>query len=88
MIEYELMPTNGRKSFYGKAKVVANSREEALYSYGTLICSRDKASGKITRHCDDDALTQTTCTHIKSFCGLNKQQFIKATSKEDQDGTS
>lgn len=37
---YELIPTNGRKSFYGKARVmVEDNGTETLYSYDTAIIS-------------------------------------------------
>ena len=35
---YELTPTNGRKSFYGKAKVIIEDNgTETLYSYDTPL---------------------------------------------------
>lgn len=44
MKQYELKPTNGRKSFYGKAVVkVADDGTETLYSYGTPIIKRTPA---------------------------------------------
>lgn len=44
MKQYELKPTNGRKSFYGKAVVkVADDGTETLYSYGTAIIKRTPA---------------------------------------------
>ena len=70
---YELRPTDGRQSFYGKALVqVEENGEKILYSYLTKICSKDK-NGKIKR-CYD-GWTQTTGRHIKAFCGLNKKEF-------------
>ena len=40
---YELIPTNGRKSFYGKAKVqIDDNGSETLYSYDTPIIKRDR----------------------------------------------
>ena len=37
MRKYELIPADGRKSFYGKAVViVADNGTETLYSYGTI----------------------------------------------------
>ena len=39
---YELMPDNGRKSFYGKAKVIVDDNgNETLYSYDIPIIKRD-----------------------------------------------
>ena len=46
---YELIPDNGRKSFYGKAKVVIDDNgNETLYSYDTPIIKRD-VNGKLTK---------------------------------------
>lgn len=70
---YELVPLNGRKSFYGKAVVqVDKNGTETLYSYFTKICSRDK-NGNIKRFYSGWSLT--TGIHIKSFCGLTKKEF-------------
>lgn len=72
---YELMPTNGHKSFYGKAKVVIEDNgTETLYSYDTPIVSRDK-NGKLKKLYNGWSVT--TGTHIKAFCGLNKAEFQK-----------
>ena len=71
---YELIPTNGRKSFYGKAKVtVDDNGSETLYSYDTPIVRRDP-DGTLTRLWS--GWSTTTGTHIKSFCGLNKASFM------------
>lgn len=41
MKRYELMPTDGRKSFYGKAVVIMEDNgTETLYSYGTPVIKR------------------------------------------------
>ena len=39
---FELTPTNGRKSFYGKAKVIEKDGEKILISYDTEVCKIDK----------------------------------------------
>lgn len=71
---YDLAPTN-RKSFYGKAKVVVEDNgDKTLYSYNTPIIKRKK-NGELVRLYD--GYTQTTGTHIKAFCGLNKKQFLE-----------
>ena len=71
---YELIPTNGRKGFYGKAKVtVDDTGSETLYSYDTPIIRRD-ADGTLTRLYY--GWTATTGAHIKSFCGLDKSGFM------------
>ena len=71
---YELTPTNGRKSFYGKAKVVVdNDGTETLYSYDTPIIKRS-ASGELVKLWY--GWTATTGNHIRAFCGLNKAQYV------------
>lgn len=73
MRKYELIPTNGRKSFYGKAIVcVDDSGAETLYSYGTPIAKR-MTNGEVFRLWD--GWSATTGNHIKSFCGMNKAEF-------------
>lgn len=74
MRRYELIPTDGRKSFYGKAVVVEdNNGNETLYSYGTPIIKRD-TSGNLERLYG--GWSATTGRHIKAFCGLNKAGFF------------
>lgn len=71
---YDLIPTNGRKSFYGKAQVrIDENGVETLYSYNTPIISRN-AAGELTRLWA--GWSATTGTHIKAFCGLNKAGFM------------
>ena len=73
---YELTPTNGQASFYGKARVVIDDEgTETLISYDTPIIERT-ADGKLNRLWFGD-WTATTGRHIKSFCGLNKKQFME-----------
>ena len=70
---YELKPTDGRKSFYGKATVIMNEDgSETLVSYTTPIITRT-ASGELVKLWHDWSVT--TGRHIKAFCGLNKKQF-------------
>ena len=70
---YELIPDNGRKSFYGKAKVVVDDNgNETLYSYDTPIIKRD-VNGKLTKLWN--GWSNTTGTHIKAFCGLDKKSY-------------
>lgn len=70
---YELTPTNGRASFYGKAKVlIKDDGSEVLYSYNTPIIERTPG-GELRRLWY--GWSATTGAHIKSFCGLNKAQF-------------
>lgn len=72
---YELTPTNGRKSFYGKARVlIEDDGTRILYSYGTKIMKKTP-NGALFRYYDD--WSQTTGAHIKAFCGLDKKQFLE-----------
>lgn len=74
MSKYELKPTDGRKSFYGKAVVmVEDNGTETLYSYNTPIIKR-LVSGELVKIWD--GWTATTGRHIKAFCGLNKAAYM------------
>lgn len=75
MIErYELIPHDGRKSFYGKAIVqVDNAGNETLYSYNTPIIKR-LVSGELVKLWS--GWSATTGKHIAAFCGLNKAGFM------------
>lgn len=71
----ELIPTDERKSFYGKAQVIVeDDGTETLYSYGTAIIKRT-AAGELVKLWD--GWTATTGRHIKAFCGLNKAAFME-----------
>lgn len=82
MKTYELIPANGRKSFYGKAivQVDETTGAETLLSYGVPIIRRS-SSGELTKLCEDSIVTMTTVTHLKSFCGLDKKGFVKLAGK-------
>lgn len=72
---YELMPTNGRKSFYGKAKIkVFADGSEVLQSYTTDVLKKT-AEGVFIRLWS--GWSATTGTHIKSYCGMSKKEFEK-----------
>lgn len=72
---YELQPTNGRNSFYGKAYVeIDDDGNETLYSYQTPVIRRNKDGSLHRLYC---GFTSTTGSHIKSFCGLTKKEFLK-----------
>ena len=74
MRQFELMPNNGQKSFYGKAIVmIDNDGTQTLYSYNTPII-RKPLNGPLVRLWD--GWSATTGKHIKSFCGLNKAEFL------------
>lgn len=71
---YELTPSDGRKSFYGKAKVyIADDGTETLYSYNTPIISKTP-SGELMRMWD--GWSATTGRHIFAFCGMRKSKFM------------
>lgn len=71
---YELIPTNGRKSFYGKAIVeVDKDGNETLYSYGTAIIKRLN-TGELVKLWG--GWSATTGTHLAAFCGLSKSEYM------------
>ena len=77
---YELSPSDGRKSFYGKAKVmIEDDGSETLYSYGTPIIRR-KPNGDLDPLWD--GYSATTGRHIASFAGLNKKQYMDLLKKK------
>ena len=70
---YNLIPNDGRKSFYGKAQVyVLSNGNEILKSYDTFVAIRYK-SGNVARLWD--GWSATTGRHIRAFCGMNKAEF-------------
>lgn len=74
MRKYELIPTDGRKSFYGKAVVIVEDNgEETLYSYGTPIVKR-LVSGELVKLWS--GWSATTGRHIQAFCGLSKAEYM------------
>lgn len=61
----ELTPTNGRRSFYGKAKVAETADGwRYLVSYETVVASVSP-DGRVSRHSDRKSMT--TFAHVKSF---------------------
>lgn len=74
MTKYEITPIDGRKSFYGKAYIIALPETVTLYSYNTPILEKDVKSGKLTRLWD--GWSTTSGRHISAFCGLNKKEFL------------
>lgn len=72
---YELTPMDGRKSFYGKCKVIAeDDGTKTLYSYDTPIIRR-APDGRMTRLWS--GWSATTGRHIRAFCGLCKAEYEK-----------
>ena len=71
---YELIPTSGQKSFYGKAKIIIeDDGTETLYSYDTPIIKRLDTGELVKLY---DGWSQTTGKHIKAFCRLNKAEYM------------
>ena len=74
MRKYELIPNDGRKSFYRKAVVIiGDDGSETLYSYGTPIIKKT-AAGELVKLWD--GWSATTERHMNAFCGLNKAAYI------------
>lgn len=66
MTQFELMPHDGRKSFYGKAIVKRYSIGlQVLKSYGTCVCCYNENTGDFIRIYDDYSVT--TLRHINAF---------------------
>ena len=61
----ELTPTNGRKSFGGKAKVIITDDKYELLSYTTIVASQDRKTGEYKQLFEKNS--STTNTHIKAF---------------------
>jgi len=70
----DLIPNNGRRSFYGKAKVLKAKNYNLLRSYDTIVCGVD-ANGNIHRYFDIRSKTNTTCAHLKSFLGCAYKNY-------------
>ena len=72
MRKYELIPTDGRKSFYGKAVVmVQDDGSEILYSYGTKIIEKTPGGG----WCSGRRGVLSSC---RGWCSV----FVEKTNKE------
>ena len=76
---FDLSPANGRKSFYGKAKVKQSEKETILQSYNTEVCKL--VNGRFVRLWGD--YSSTTLNHINAFRTLyglpcmNKKEWIE-----------
>lgn len=77
IMTYQINPTDGRKSFYGKAIVEDENGVKRLYSYNTLVC--EIADGNVTLkpmwNC-----SVTTLRHVRAFLRING---FEADSKAD-----
>ena len=67
----DLIPENGQKSFYGKAKIVTDGITEYLYSYDTPIMAL--YHGVYYRLWN--GWSNTTGKHIRAFSGMNKKEY-------------
>ena len=67
MRTFELVPTNGRKSFYGKAIVKETDNFTILESYGTEVAGYNKEDKVLEVTKNEKYLTSTTLHHIRSF---------------------
>lgn len=76
---YDLIPADGKKSFYGKAKVfIGDDGTETLYSYDTPIIKRT-AAGELVRMWDGWSAT-TGATHHRIL--WNAQSRIHKTTRD------
>ena len=66
MAKLELIPTDGRKSFYGKCYVILDGTTATLYSYGVKICEYNTVSKELTKTGYFD-YSMTTRRHQKAF---------------------
>ena len=74
---FELTPTNGRKSFNGKARVIEENGVSKLLSYDTFVAEFNHAENKMKVN---GYFSPTTATHINSF--LNYYGFDTCSKKE------
>ena len=63
--EFEIFPVDGRKSFYGKCRVIETEQVLYLQSYATLVCCWDKKRKVFNKLWGDYSLT--TMNHVNSF---------------------
>ena len=62
----DITPTNGRKSFYNKAKIVINENKHQLLSYNTIICEYNIDNGKFIM-IYNNKLRSTSRIHLTEF---------------------
>lgn len=63
---FELIPTNGRKSFYGKCKVIETDQDYKLLSYNTIVAEYNKGT-KQFKESEGYQKSNTTSSHLKAF---------------------
>lgn len=64
--KFYLIPTDGRKSFYGKCYVETVGDNHTLYSYNTKIVTYNSKSGEVVKHKDYN-YSRTTKRHQTAF---------------------
>ena len=62
---FELSPIDGRKSFYGRCKVIATDTKVYLLSYSTIVCYWDDIDLTFVKSWD--GYSATTMRHINAF---------------------
>jgi hypothetical protein len=77
MTTFELKPTNGRKSFYGKCKVEQENNISYLYSYNTKVAHYDHETNKMVVN---GYYSLTTAKHTNAF--LEFYGFDKCNKKQ------
>ena len=65
MRTYDLPCHDGRRSFYGKARVTEEGTTLTLTSYTTDVCTLDRETRELVKL--DPVATATTRRHIRSF---------------------
>ena len=63
---FELTPTNGRKSFNNKAKVIVENGIARLLSYQTIVAGYNIETKEHEQQ-EEKSLSLTTKSHIKAF---------------------
>jgi hypothetical protein len=74
---FDLHPTNGRKSFYGKCKVMEDNGVSKLLSYDTVVAEYNHSENKMKVH---GYYSPTTARHINAF--LSYYGFGTCSKKE------
>lgn len=74
---YELIPTNGRKSFGGKAIILSYDDRRVLVSYGLPVASIDN-NGNFKKL--DQYYSTTTMNHVNAF--RESARLTRLTRKE------
>jgi len=66
----ELTPTNGRKSFNGKCKVIETKGKIELLSYSTVVAEYDKYLEEYKENGKYGRTTNIHIQHFKNYIGL------------------